>query len=240
MPEPFPEPGPEARADAVRDALGHRIGDIALLTRACTHASRCGAQSTADERLADANERLEFLGDALLGGALCQVLYHRSPLASEGALSRRKSLLVSRATLARLSESNGLLAYCLVGPQMTQPWPDSVKANLMESILAAIHLDGGWSALVAAVERLYGDRLDGVADATPEDAKTALQEWALAHRFKLPAYAFARSGGSDHEPHFTATVTVGDRSATGTGSSRRRAEIAAAQALWDQVRTTAE
>lgn len=236
MPEPFPEPGPEARVDAVRDILGHRVSDVALLTRACTHASRCGAQSTASERLADANERLEFLGDALLGGALCQILFHRYPLASEGALSRRKSLLVSRATLARLIDGSGLLAYCQVGPQMTQPWPDSVKANLMESILAAIHLDGGWPALVTAVERLYGDRLAGAADETPEDAKTALQEWALAQRFKLPAYACTRSGGSDHEPHFTATVTVGERSANGEGSSRRRAEIAAAQALWDVVR----
>ena len=239
MPEPFPEPGPQARIDAVRNTLGHLVSDVTLLNRACTHASRCGAQSTVSERLADANERLEFLGDALLGGALCQVLYQRAPLASEGALSRRKSLLVSRATLARLIETSGLLAYCLVGPQMTQPWPDSVKANLMESILAAIHLDGGWLALVAAVERLYGNRLDGAADETPDDAKTALQEWALAQRFKLPTYTCTRSGGSDHEPHFTATVTVGTRSATGEGSSRRRAEIAAAQALWDQVRATA-
>jgi ribonuclease-3 len=236
MPEPFPEPGPEARVEAVREALGHRVADIALLTRACTHSSRCGAQSTASERLAEANERLEFLGDALLGGALCQALYHRAPLASEGTLSRRKSLLVSRATLARLIEDSGLLAYCLVGPQMTQPWPDSVKANLMESILAAIHLDGGWAALATAVERLYGDRLAIAADQTTEDAKTALQEWALAHRHKLPAYTCVRSGGSDHEPSFTATVTVGDQRATGEGGSRRRAEIAAAQALWDRVR----
>jgi len=107
----------------------------------------------------------------------------------------------------------------------------------MESILAAVHLDGDWEALVTAVERLYVGRLDGVVDDAPEDAKTALQEWALAQRFKLPAYTCVRSGGSDHEPHFTATVTVGERSASGDGGSRRRAELAAAATLWEQVRT---
>jgi ribonuclease-3 len=236
MAEPFPEPGSRARVDAVETALGWRVGDAGLLARACTHASRCGAQATAAVRLAEANERLEFLGDALLGGALCLALYQRSAQASEGALSRRKSQLVSRETLARLIEASGLLAYCQVGQQMTVPWPDSVKANLMESILAAVYLDGGWGALVAAVERLYGERLAGVADDAPEDAKTALQEWALARRFKLPAYACERTGGSDHQPTFTATVTVGERTASGGGTSRRRAEVAAAQALLDQVR----
>lgn len=229
------ETGAAARADAVFTALGHRFSDRDLLLRACTHASRLGAQASAATRLAEANERLEFLGDAALGGALCLLLYRRSPKADEGVLSREKALLASRTTLARLFTSTGLEGVCLVGAQMLRPLPDSVKANLMEALLGAILLDGGWEALVTAVERLYAAELTG-SSTSDRDAKTALQEWALAHHRSLPAYRCERSGGTDHEPLFHATVTVGELSASGDGTSRRRAELAAAMALSEQVR----
>jgi ribonuclease-3 len=226
---------PSERADAVAAVLGHRIVDRDLLLRACTHASRLGAQASAATRLAEANERLEFLGDAVLGAALCLLLFRRSPQADEGVLSREKALLASRSTLARLFTASGLEASCLLGPQMLRPLPDSVKANLMEALLGGIFLDGGWEALVAAVERLYAGELAGAA-AGDRDAKTALQEWALAHHRSLPVYRSERSGGSDHEPLFTASVTVGEVSASGEGTSRRRAELAAATALGEQLR----
>src|ERR1043165_1404349 len=140
MAEPVAVPAqpPASRGDAVAAALGHRFADQALLLQACMHTSRCGAQATPADKRRDANERLEFLGDAVLGAALCQLLYRRFPALDEGPLSRLKSTLVSRATLARAIEGTGLLAHCLVGQQMSQPWPDSVKANFAESLLGAI------------------------------------------------------------------------------------------------------
>lgn len=231
------EIGSTARVDAIHAILGHRFADRDLLLRACTHSSRLGAQASATRRLTEANERLEFLGDAMLGGALCQRLYHRSPGADEGVLSREKALLASRTTLARLFTANGLEDLCLLGAQMARPLPDSVKANLMEALLGAIFLDGGWDALVVAVDRLYAGELSGSAT-SDRDAKTALQEWALAHHRSLPVYRCERSGGSDHEPSFTATVTVGDLSASGSGTSRRRAELAAAAGLALQLRSS--
>ncbi len=221
-----------ARIAAVEAATGHRFTDAGLIERACTHASHCAAQSSARDRLAAANERLEFLGDALLGAALCLLLYQRFPEASEGVLSKRKSQLASRTTLARVIDGNGLLPHCRVGAQMARSWPDSVKANLMEAILAAIFVDAGWPALLTAVDRAFAGRLDADADAG-DDAKTALQEWSLARFACLPVYTSSREGGSDHEPMFVATVTAGALTATGSGGSRRRAEAAAASALWE-------
>src|SRR4051812_22908445 len=112
-----------ARIDAVAAALGHRFRDPALLLQACTHTSRCGAQASPADKRRAANERFEFLGDALLGAALCELLVLRFPDLDEGPLSRLKSALVSRATLARAIDDTGLLAHCLVGQQMSQPWP---------------------------------------------------------------------------------------------------------------------
>lgn len=219
-----------ARSDAVANALGHRFSDPALLLQACMHTSRCGAQATPADKRRDANERLEFLGDALLGAALCQLLFKRFPDLDEGPLSRLKSTLVSRATLARAIEATGLLAHCLVGGQMSHPWPDSVKANFAESLLGAIHLDGGWPALMTAVERLLGGRIEDPA-AGDEDARMRLQVWCLEHHKQLPSYSSGRSGGTDHEPVFRATASIAGQQASGEGTSRRRAEAAAATAL---------
>lgn len=223
-----------ARIDAVAAALGHRFTDPAQLLKACTHTSRCGAQATPADKRRDANERLEFLGDALLGAALCQMLFARFPDRDEGPLSRLKSTLVSRATLARAIEDTGLLAHCLVGAQMSQPWPDSVKANFAESLLGAIHLDGGWPALMTAVERLLASRIEDPA-AGDEDARMRLQVWCLEHHKQLPIYTSERSGGTDHEPVFRASVSIAGQQASGEGTSRRRAEAAAALALMAQV-----
>jgi ribonuclease III len=222
------------RIDAVAAALGYRFTDTALLVQACMHTSRCGAQATPADKRRDANERLEFLGDAVLGAALCHLLFRRFPDLDEGPLSRLKSTLVSRATLARAIETTGLLAYCLVGQQMSQPWPDSVKANFAESLLGAIHLDGGWSSLATAVERLLGSRVEDPA-AGDEDARMRLQVWCLEHHKQLPIYTAERSGGSDHEPIFRATASIAGQQASGDGSSRRRAEAAAATALMSVV-----
>jgi len=215
--------------DAVGTMLGHRFRDPALLKRALTHASHVGSQHDQQRRLAAANERLEFLGDALLGAAVAQTLYQEDEEAAEGVLSRRKARLVSRVTLARAMEQIGLLPHCRVGRQMGESWPDSVKANLAEAVLAAIYLDGGWEALSGAVERLLAD-VRGQASA-PGDAQHRLQAWSLQHYQALPVYQSERVGGSDHAPDFRCSVLVGEHRAEGSGSSRRRSEAAAAAAL---------
>lgn len=228
-----------SRLDVVEKALGHRFRDEALLIQALTHASRCGAQARAALKRRDANERMEFLGDALLGGALCLLLYRRFPDWDEGPLSRVKSHLASRHQLARAIEPTGILALCAVGTQMGTAWPDSVKANLCEAVLAAIFLDGGWEPLCGAVERLLGERIDDPESGT-EDARMRLQVWCLEHHKRLPDYACERSGGTDHEPQFLATASIAGQAATGRGGSRRRAEAGAAEALLALLKAPAD
>lgn len=231
---------PATRHRVIRTVLGHEIRDPQLMEQACMHASRCTAQTSAADRLAKANERIEFLGDAVLGAALCVILYQRHPDADEGALSRRKGQLASRATLAKLLDEHQLDTICLVGEQLPKPWPTSVKANLMEGILGGIFLDAGFDAMVQAVDTLYGASLHEPLGHAPEDAKTALQEWSLANHQQLPTYTCERSGGSDHSPEFTATVTIGEHTASGTAGSRRRAESEAAAAVLAAANPTAE
>lgn len=221
---------PTSRLDAVERALGHRFGDEALLVQALTHTSRCGAQANPALKRRDANERMEFLGDALLGGALCLLLYRRCPDADEGPLSRVKSRLASRHMLARAIEPTGILAFATVGTQMGATWPDSVKANICEAVLAAIFLDGGWEPLCRAVERLLGERIDD-PESGAEDSRMRLQVWCLEHHKRLPDYTCDRAGGTDHEPEFLATAAIAGTAAEGRGGSRRRAEAAAAEAL---------
>lgn len=226
---------PETRLDFAERVLGHRFRDPDLLLQGCTHASRLGAQASPDQRRRAANERMEFLGDAILGAAVALAVYRRHPGCDEGWLSRAKSALVSRAALARVAERCGLIAHAVIGGQVGPEPPDSVKANVVEGVIGAVFLDGGWDAGLAAVDRLLGEEL---ADPTLGDAdpRMALQEWSLAQHQKLPAYATARSGGSDHAPEFTSTVSVGERSANGSGVSRKKAEAAAASALLAQIR----
>jgi ribonuclease III len=220
---------PSERRDAIAEILGHRFNDLDLLALACTHASCLDAQANRETRIARCNERLEFLGDALLDAACAEWLFDRYPNEDEGSLSRYKSRLVSRQILARAMEDVLLLPWCEVGEKMQSPWPDSVKANFAESLLAAVYKDGGWSKLRTAVEYLLSARLEEVvAESQQLDAKGGLQDWCLKKHSCLPSYQTERQGGSDHEPCFCCTVTAGDRQAEGSGSSRRRAETAAA------------
>ena len=226
------------RATIAHQALGHPFTDVRLLRQACTHASRCGAQASPERKRQEANERLEFLGDALLGASLCLQLYQRFPDASEGELSRWKAKLASREVLALAIERTGLLAHCLVGSQLggdgPDSWPVSVKANLCESLLAAVFSDGGWDALHHAVGHLLGPLLEDPQHGL-EDTRMRLQAWCHATHKALPTYTCARSGGTDHAPEFTAIVTIGTRTAQGSGASRKRAEGEAAAAMLVQI-----
>lgn len=226
---------PETRLEFAERVLGHRFSDPDLLLQGCTHASRLGAQATAADRRRAANERLEFLGDAVLGAAVALALYRRRPEADEGWLSRAKSVVVSRAALARAAERCGLMAHAVIGGQVGPEPPASVKANIAEGAIGAVFLDGGWMAAVRAVDLLMAVELDDAA-LGEADPRMALQEWSLAHHQRLPVYSSARSGGTDHAPEFSSTVTVGESSASGSGVSRKKAEAAAADALLAQLK----
>lgn len=221
---------PETRLEFAERVFGHAFADPELLLRACTHASRIAPHAAAAVRREASNERLEFLGDAILGAVVAWELHRRHPQADEGWLTRAKSMLVARATLAQICERIGLLAHAVLGSQVGGAVPDSVKANLLEAVIGAIFLDGGWPAAAAAVARLYegGFEAAGLGAADP---RMALQELSLARGSGLPQYRCERSGGSDHAPQFTASVTVAGISAEGSGPSRKKAEAAAAQAL---------
>ncbi|MFW5844927.1 MAG: ribonuclease III family protein [Planctomycetota bacterium] len=227
---------PSERRACVGQALGHRFQDEELLRLACTHSSCLDAQANPAERVRRSNERLEFLGDTLLDAAIGEWLYDHYPAADEGTLSRYKSRLVSREILARAMEQGGLLRACMAGEKLQTPWPDSVKANFAESLLAAVYKDGGWSALRVAVERLLATHLAWVEELCARtDAKGRLQDWALKRHQQLPRYQTRRDGGSDHAPHFSCIVSIGTDSADGSGSSRRRAESDAARRLLQQL-----
>ncbi|MCS6969720.1 MAG: ribonuclease III [Planctomycetota bacterium] len=217
----------ETRLAFVARVLGHSFSDPELLLLACTHASCLGPLANPAQRRAASNERLEFLGDAVLGAVVARMLYRQHPEADEGWLTRAKSALVSRAQLARACDRLGLLPHAVLGSQVGDAVPESVKANLVEAVIGAIFLDGGWDAACLAVERMLGEALadPGLGALDP---RMALQELSLARAGTLPHYACERSGGSPHAPEYTATVTVAGRSARGQGPSRKKAEAAAA------------
>jgi dsRNA-specific ribonuclease len=145
------------------------------------------------------------------------------------------ALLLQACTHASMVDANAGAGERLQAANERLEFLGDTKANLAESILAAIYLDGGWDAVRQAVAKLLDGFYDDVDTAPPPDVKNQLQQWALEHHKTLPDYSSERSGGSDHAPEFNCQVSVGGHSATGTGTSRRRAEAAAASALLSEV-----
>ena len=225
------------RLKSVQQHLAYTFKNTELLDQACTHASFCDANAPEQQRLNENNERMEFLGDGLLGAAVGLLMYQEYPDASEGHLSKLRSHLVSRKTLAKAIDARGLLEDCPIDANLQTPWPGSVKANIAEAILGAIYLDGGWDAMQAAVKTLLDGFFDGASkEQAAGDAKNLLQTWALKHHRSLPQYQSKRTGGTDHEPEFICTVSIADRSATASGTSKRHSEAQAAKALLAEIK----
>lgn len=227
------------RLQAVARITGHRFADPGILEQGLTHASACSHLADAQARRSGHNERLEFLGDAFLGAAVAYLLYQRFPASDEGFLSRCKSQLVSRKTLARAFDHHQLLPHAILGGQMSSGVPSSVRANLAEGLLGAILLDGGWPALCTAVNHFLSAEFEQVANEPRSDAKNALQMWCLEHYRLLPTYECQRCGGSDHAPRFQATVRIQGSTAQAEGGSRRGAETRAAADLLAQLQALA-
>ncbi len=204
---------------ALQVSLDYTFQDLELLERALTHAS-AGV---------DVNyERLEFLGDRVLGLVVSELLLERFPTESEGDIGRRFAQLVRAETLAQVGRDVGIDAALRLGGNGAN---ESIIADATEAVIAALYLDGGLPAAVEFIERLWTP-LIGVADVPPSDAKTALQEWSQARGLGLPNYREVAREGPDHEPLFTVEVTVAASAPSqAKGGSKRAAEQEAAARL---------
>ncbi len=204
--------------------LGYVFQDEQLLERALTHAS--GAKS----KIAGSNERLEFLGDRVLGLVVAQILYEQHDDVPEGDLARMLNMLVRRQTCAKVGEALGIpdaLVLAGKGDKRTVV-TDNIVGNACEALIAAVYLDGGFGAARAVISEHWAGFLKQAPDMR-KDAKSSLQEWAAARSLPAPSYETIDTTGPDHAPQFTVELTVEDRKpAQGVSSTRRTAEQVAA------------
>ena len=213
---------------ALRERLGHAFQQPELLARALTHRSH-GATH---------NERLEFVGDAVLNCVVAAALFERFPTIPEGELSRVRASLVNRDTLARLARGLGLGVEISLGEGEVRSGGGerpSILADALEAIFGAVFVDAGFDAARAAIERVYAGEFVGLDPAAlGKDPKTRLQEFLQARRLAVPEYAVTEISGEAHAQTFTIECRVPALAivATGTGTNRRAAEQdAAAQAF---------
>jgi ribonuclease-3 len=211
----------------LQQALGYAFRDESLLLRALSHRST-GAEN---------NERLEFLGDGLINFLVGAALYHARGGDEEGALSRLRASLVREESLARLARDLRLGEYLRLGESELKSGGfrrDSILADTLEAVMAAVYLDGGFDASRDACHRLFLPLLATLPDAeTLKDAKTRLQEWLQAKGRPLPRYEVLTESGPAHRRHFTVRCALVDAEvvAEADGSSRRVAEQGAAEAM---------
>ncbi|WP_043118864.1 ribonuclease III [Solemya velum gill symbiont] len=213
------------------ELINYQFDSPALLELALTHRSAGGNN----------NERLEFLGDAILGMVISDWLYKRFQAASEGQLSRLRASLVKRETLASLARELDIGKYLEmgVGEQRSGGHSrDSILADAIEAIIAAVYLDGGIDKAHKLILSLFDSRLQAVdLNDCGKDSKTRLQEYLQARNLELPEYEILRTEGKQHHQTFTVQCNVKSLQLTseGIGRSRRKAEQAAAAALLEQV-----
>jgi ribonuclease-3 len=215
----------------LEQSLGHKFADPRLALQALTHRS-FGTPH---------NERLEFLGDALLNCAVATVLYTRFARLPEGDLSRLRAALVNQRSLAEVAGVLGLGERLRLGEGELKSGGfrrPSILADALEALLGAIFLDAGFEAVRTAVARLFAERIEAAAgQPVDKDPKTALQEHLQGRGLQLPRYAVQKTEGEAHEQTFIVECRVDDLgiAATGTGASRRAAEQAAAAAVLAQL-----
>lgn len=216
--------------------LGCRFEREALLAQALTHRSAWGEN----------NERLEFLGDALLGFVIAEVLWERFPDADEGRLSRLRASLVKKESLADLARGMGLGEFLHLGAGELRSGGharDSILADALEAVFAAVFLDQGFIPARDVILSVFAAPLERtLAAGTSKDPKTRLQELLQAGKRPLPVYEVLRVSGSQHAQEFLVRCALADadRAAEGQGTSRRRAEQQAAEQMLGLLATEAE
>jgi ribonuclease-3 len=209
--------------------LQYRFQDALLLQQALTHRSASNRN----------NERLEFLGDAVLDFVVSEVVYEAHPEAPEGDLSKLRASLVKDESLAELALELGLGEYLILGSGERKTGGhrrESILADALEAIFGAVFLDSGFEAAKRLINRVYEERyrdLPNIGDL--RDPKTRLQEWLQARKMALPAYELVDVSGEDHKRRFAVTCTVVEKSAVthGESTTRRKAEQKAARKMID-------
>lgn len=212
--------------ERLQNRLGYTFANIALLEQALTHRSK-GKNN---------NERLEFLGDALLETMLSDLLYHLRSNASEGDLTRLRATMVRGATLAILAGELNLQDFMRVGSGELRTGGyqrASTLADAFEAIIAAIYLDcGSFDTTFAVVQQLYETQLAELPEAQQlKDPKTRLQEWLQSHGEDKPLYEQLGVSGPDHDRKFEVRCRIGDNTTTAIASSKKKAEQASAEAM---------
>ena len=205
--------------------LGHTLVDPDLFAAALTHSS-LGASAD--------YQRLEFLGDRVLGVTVAAWLYRLFPAEPEGKLSRRFNALVSGETCAAIARELGIPRHLRLGKQARDDGAsdsDNVLGDVVEALIGALFLEGGLPAAERFIHRAWGNLVE-TQDSAPKHPKSALQEWAAAHRCRAPLYTLVGRSGPHHAPVFTVTVEIPGRAkANAEGSSKQEAETAAAAKL---------
>ena len=208
--------------------LGRPAADPALFQRALTHSSHGAADY----------ERLEFLGDRVLGLVASTWLYRLFPDEPEGKLSRRYNALVSRETCAEVGRAIGVAAHLRLGKQARDDGAinsGNVLGDAVEALIGALYLEAGLEAAEAFIHRAWAEFVENQGQA-PKHPKSALQEWAAAHGLRTPVYSLAGRSGPHHAPRFTVSVEIpGRASAEAEGASKQEAETAAAKALLEKL-----
>jgi ribonuclease-3 len=221
---------------AFEGSLGHRFAKPDLLMRAVTHAS-IGTATRPD------NQRLEFLGDRVLGLVMSEALLAADPDAREGQLAPRFNALVRKETCAAVAREIGLGEVLKLGRSEMLTGgrrKEALLGDAMEALIAAVYLDAGFDVARRLVLRLWGGRIAAV-DPDARDAKTSLQEWAQARAMPPPSYEETGRSGPDHQPVFTVRVMLENgQSVEATANSKRAAEQAAARLLLERVEATDE
>jgi ribonuclease III len=212
--------------ETLEQRIGYEFKDKGLLLASLTHASG------AEHRLAS-NERLEFLGDAILGAIVCELLFRQYPEFLEGELTRLKSIVVSRQTCAKISASLGMQEFLILGKGMTThpSVPPSLLADVFESLLAAIYLDGGDQAARQFVATTMGPEIDLAAEGvTGNNYKSLLQQLAQRENGTTPTYQLLDEKGPDHSKCFKVAAQIGpDRYQPAWGRNKKEAEQRAAR-----------
>lgn len=216
-------------AEFVAGRLGHKPGDLSLFEAALTHSSSRGGNY----------ERLEFLGDRVLGLVIARWLYDRLPDEPEGKLSRRFNTLVARETCGEIGRELGLPALIRLGKQAREDgaaWSDNVVGDVVEALIGAMFLDAGLDAAEAFIRRMWEPLIEGQRLA-PTHPKSALQELAAANNLPNPLYEVVHQSGAHHMPRFTVRVTIPKLGeAEAEGSSKQEAETRAATALLQKLK----
>ncbi len=229
--------------DALQSSLGYRFYTLALLDEALTHSSLVNEQKAASPQH---NERLEFLGDAVLSLVMSEYLASALPQSPEGTLSKLKAQLVSEASLAQVARRLGLGEHLKLGrgeERSNGREKDSLLADALEAVLAAVHLDGGFDASRAVTRRIFSEELANIATQQElpgaGDYKTQFQEWCQKRYEMLPRYETIRETGPDHQKIFDVELSIqGKIMGLGSGRSKKEAEQQAAKQALQQAGTS--